>query len=431
SEVAIVALILVLSRRIKDTASRSAATLDVVGAALSAAGLGIAVFGVLKSSVWGWLAPPPNGPSLFGASLTFWFVVVGLLLLWCFLLWEKHLITVGREPLVRMSMLRNTVLRSGLTLFGFQFMIQAGVFFVVPLYLSVVLELPALETGLRVLPLSLSLLVAALGIPRLWPHLSPRLAVRLGIALMLIGILLLRSGISIDAAAAVVALPMVFMGLGIGTLASQLGALVVSSVDESLSGDVGGLQNTATNLGSSLGTAVAGSILIAALTSSFLTGITQNQDVPESVKAQANVSLSDGAPFLSDADLTAGLVKAGADPQLQSAILAQNRTSRIAGLHAALGVLSLIAVLALFFTGGIPTRQPGVRPPGEPGPDGDEPDGEVPGDGRPDDEVPGDERPDDERPGDQRAGDRRAADPASGPTGRQSPTASAASSPAP
>ncbi|MCG2798365.1 MAG: hypothetical protein L6367_07475, partial [Cellulomonas sp.] len=284
---------------------------------------------------------------------------------------------------------------------------------------------------LRVLPLSLSLLVAALGIPRLWPHLSPRLAVRLGIALMLIGILLLRSGISIDAAAAVVALPMVFMGLGIGTLASQLGALVVSSVDESLSGDVGGLQNTATNLGSSLGTAVAGSILIAALTSSFLTGITQNQDVPESVKAQANVSLSDGAPFLSDADLTAGLVKAGADPQLQSAILAQNRTSRIAGLHAALGVLSLIAVLALFFTGGIPTRQPGVRPPGEPGPDGDEPDGEVPGDGRPDDEVPGDERPDDERPGDQRAGDRRAADPASGPTGRQSPTASAASSPAP
>lgn len=416
-EVLIVAVILVLSRKIKDTAARSTAPLDVLGAALCATGLGVTVFGVLRSSDWGWLSARPGGPSLLGTSLTFWFIVGGLVTLWCFLLWEKHLAAVGREPLIRISMLQNTVLRSGLTLFGFQFLVQAGVFFVVPLFLSVVLELPALETGLRVLPLSLSLLAAALGIPRLWPHVSPRRAVRVGIALMLVGILLLRSGIDLDAVPAVVAVPMVFMGLGIGALASQLGAVMVSSVDEELSGDVGGLQNTATNLGSSVGTALAGSILIAALSSSFLAGITQNPDVPESVKQAAHVELSTGASFVSDAQLSTALADAGVSPTLQATIVEQNRASRIDGLHVALGVLSLVAVLALFFTGGIPTRQPQDQQPAKGPSDGSGPGGSPPDE--PSDESRTEGAGTDEEP----AG--------SEPAGSQSPTARAASNPSP
>lgn len=353
-EVFLVVGILALSRRIHDAPGQQGVRLDVIGALLSGGGLATAVFGVLRASQWGWFTPRAGAPSLMSTSMTFWCLVAGLLLVWAFLLWEAHLVATGGEPLVRPELLDNPVLRSCLTLFGFQFLVQAGVFFVVPLFLSVVLELPALSTGLRVLPLSLSLLVAALGVPRLWPNLSPRAAVRVGILLMLAGIVILRSGIDLDASAAIVAIPMVCMGLGVGTLASQLGAVAVSAVEEG--GDIGGLQNTATNLGASLGTALVGSVLIAALTSSFLTGIEQNPDVPASVTAQAQVELADGAPFLSDTQLGTALDQAGVEPDLARSILDQNRASRVDGLRTALGLLALLAALSLFFTRRIPSR---------------------------------------------------------------------------
>ena len=75
-------------------------------------------------------------------------------------------------------------------------------------------------------------------------------------------------------------MPLLLAGLGIGALASQLGSVTVSAVPDDESAEVGGLQNTATNLGASLGTALAGSLLIAILTTSFLTGIEQNDAVP-------------------------------------------------------------------------------------------------------------------------------------------------------
>lgn len=357
SEVLIVLATLVMSRRIDDAPGSAGARLDIVGALLSVAGLATAVFGVLRASQWGWLTPRPGAPGLLSASLTFWCIVGGLFIVWLFLLWEARTVRAGREPLVRPSLLENPLLRSSLTLFGFQFLVQAGVFFVVPLFLSVVLELPALGTGLRILPLSLALLVAALGVPRLWPDVSPRRAIRLGLVLMLVGIVVLRSGVDLDASAAIVALPMVCMGLGVGTLASQLGALAISSVREEHSSEVGGLQNTATNLGASLGTALAGSILIAALTTSFISGIQDNPDVPDAVAAQAEVFLADGAPFLSDTQLETELQKAGVADTLARAVLDENRAARVTGLRTALGVLALVAVLALFFTGAVPERR--------------------------------------------------------------------------
>jgi hypothetical protein len=98
-----------------------------------------------------------------------------------------------------------------------------GVFFVMPLFLSVALGLSALATGARILPLSVTLLVAALGIPRLLPDVSPRLVVRLGIFSMLLGRLVLLATLDADAGPEVVTVPLLLIGLGIGALASQLG----------------------------------------------------------------------------------------------------------------------------------------------------------------------------------------------------------------
>ncbi|MGW7125523.1 MFS transporter, partial [Streptomyces sp. NPDC054901] len=86
-------------------------------------------------------------------------------------------------------------------------------------------------------------------------------------------------------------------------LASQLGSVTVSAMPEEASAEVGGVQNAVTNLGASIGTALAGSLLIASLTSSFLASVEENPAVPASVKSQSAVELQSGVPFLSDAQL--------------------------------------------------------------------------------------------------------------------------------
>jgi hypothetical protein len=141
----------------------------------------------------------------------------------------------------------------------------------------------------------------------------------------------------------------------------------VSSVPTSQSGEVGGLQNTATNLGASLGTALAGSILIAVLTSSFIAGVQHNPAVPAEVKQQASVQLAAGVPFLSDGDLEKKLREAGASQALTDSVVADNSAARVAGLDAALGVLALLALVSLFFTGRLPNAPVGSETPEEPG----------------------------------------------------------------
>jgi MFS family permease len=358
-EVLIVLGILVLTRRIEDEPRGARPEIDVVGVVLSAAGLGLAVFGVLRSSVWGWVTPKPDAPELFGVSAVVWLVLAGAFLLWLFFEWESHLEARGREPLVRPSMLDNHQLRGGLTMFFFQYFVQSGVFFVVPLFLSVSLGLSAIDTGVRLLPLSVTLLIAAAGIPRFRPNANPRRVVRLALLAMLAGALVLLAGIDEDASAEIVTVPMLLLGLGIGALASQLGSVTVSAVPDDLSPEVGGLQNTATNVGASLGTALAGSVLIASLTATLLAGIQSNPAVPQDVSQQASVELSSGVPFLSDKDLEAALDQAGVTGDTATAIVDENAKARLQALRTALAVIALVAAIALFFSGGIPTRQPG------------------------------------------------------------------------
>lgn len=358
-EVIIVIVILALSRKIQDTPADSAFKLDLVGVVLSAAGLGLAVFGVLRSSVWGWVLPKPDGPSFVGLSPTIWLILAGVLIVRVFFWWEHRVMAAGREPLVDISMLHNAQLSGGLTMFFFQFLIQAGIFFTVPLFLSVALGLSAVETGVRVLPLSITLLLAAVGIPKLWPQASPRKVVSWGLVALLAGIMSLVLALEAGAGPEIVTAPMLLAGLGVGALASQLGAVTVSAVPDELSGEVGGLQNTSTNLGASLGTALAGSLLIAALTTSFIQGIQENQQIPSEVSSKAAVELAGGIPFVSDADLQTALQDAKVPEDEAQAIVDENSSARIDGLRMSLSVLALITVLALFFARLIPTTPVG------------------------------------------------------------------------
>ncbi|MFI6585467.1 MFS transporter [Embleya sp. NPDC050493] len=358
-EVVIVLVILGLARRITDAPTGARSRMDLVGAVLSAGGLGIFVFGVLRSAEWGWFRPKPDAPAWLGVSLVVWLMLAGLALIRLFLSWEARLSARGREPLVDPSMLRNRQLTGGLTMFFFQYLVQMGVFFVVPLYLSVALGLSALATGARILPLSLTLLAAAILIPRLLPDVSPRRVVRMGILALLAGAVALMAALDADAGAEIVTVPLLLIGLGVGALASQLGSVTVSAVPDEQSTEVGGVQNAVTNLGASIGTALAGSILIAVMTTSFLTSIENNPAVPAAVTSRANIELEGGVPFLSDDQLTSALTKAGTAPEVAQAAVDANTSARLDGLRAALAVLALTALLAMFFTGRIPRVQPG------------------------------------------------------------------------
>ncbi|MFG3364559.1 MFS transporter [Streptomyces sp. NPDC048156] len=357
-EVAVVLGILVLARRIADAPVGERSRIDLLGCVLSALGLGIFVYGVLRSDEWGWFRPRPGAPSWLGISLVVWLALAGLLLIWLFLRWEARLVEQRKEPLIDPALLQNKQLTGGLTMFFFQYLVQMGVFFVVPLYLSVALGLSALKTGARILPLSLTLLAAAILIPRFLPDVSPRRVVRLGILALLAGAVALMAALDAGAGAEIVTLPLLLIGLGMGALASQLGSVTVSAVPEAQSAEVGGVQNAVTNLGASLGTALAGSILIAALTTSFVTGIEHNPAVPADVRSQTSVELQSGAPFLSDAQLKTALDEAGTSTEVSQAALDANNEARLDGLRAALAVLALASLLALFFTSRIPTTQP-------------------------------------------------------------------------
>ncbi len=359
-EVVVVLAILVLTRRIQDAAVEERSRLDLVGAALSAAGLGLGVFGVLRSSEWGWVAPKPGGPDVLGLSPTIVLIVLGGLVLLLFGVWESRLVHRGGEPLVQMAMFGNRQFTGGLVMFFFQYLVQAGLFFTIPLYLSVALGLSAIDTGLRIMPLSITLLLAAAGIPRFLPAVSPRLVVRSGLLALLAGVLSLLVAMDVDAGAEIVTVPLLLAGLGIGALASQLGSVTVSAVPDDQSTEVGGLQNTATNLGASLGTALAGSVMIAILTASFITGIEQNPAVPSQVSARAEVELAGGIPFVSDAALEGALHDAGVSEATTTAVVDENGKARLDGLQAALACMALMALLALFFSGRIPEEQPGA-----------------------------------------------------------------------
>jgi hypothetical protein len=126
---------------------------------------------------------------------------------------------------------------------------------------------------------------------------------------------------------------------------------------------VGGVQNTMTNLGASLGTALAGSLLIASLTSAFITNIQSSDAIPANAKQQAQVELAGGVAFVSDADLEAALDEAGATPPAAEAALDAYADARLAGLRSALGILAVLALVALFLAQTIPRRPVGVADP--------------------------------------------------------------------
>ncbi|MFD6924076.1 MFS transporter [Streptomyces sp. NPDC059944] len=355
-EVVVVVAMLCFRRVITESArSGPHPRLDGVGAALSAAGLGLGVLGVLQSSSWGWVQPRNPPFTVLGFAPTLFVVAAGVVVLALFARWERRREAQGADPLVHLSLLRVLPLRSGLLTLVSQNLILLGLFFAIPLYLQVVQGFDAFQTGLRLLPVSVTMLVASVLASRLGRVMGPRRVVRIALITLLGAIVWLLATIDPVIDDAQFAGAMALLGVGMGLLASQLGNVVQSSVGEKERSEVGGLQFTAQNLGSALGTAFIGSILIGALAQAFTTQVEQNPAVSEEARRQTGVALEAGISFVSTDQVRSGAEEAGLPPREVDAVTDSYATAQLNGLKAAVLAAGGITLASFLVTGHLPS----------------------------------------------------------------------------
>ena len=362
-ETAIVIVILLLRRRLqKGPAVEHPPRLDVVGVALSTLGLGFMVFGILKSSEWGLIEPRGaltiGGHEItpFGFSVVPWLILAGLGFLAAFAIWEERRERRGLDTLLDRSLLRIGQLRAGLSTLMMQQLILLGTFFVLPVYLQVVLGLDAFESGKRLFPMSVSMFIAALAGPRLAAGFAPKRVAQAGLVALVVASLFLLGTIDVELRGTEFAISLTLFGVGAGLLLSQLGNVIMSSVDPAKINEAGGLQGTAQNLGASLGTALIGAVLIAALTSGFTSRIEDNPAVSAPVRERVTQVAQKGIPVVPVDDVERAVVDAGVSPGEASAIADDYGEAQLHGLKRALGAVAIFAVLSLWFTRGLPGR---------------------------------------------------------------------------
>ena len=363
-EVLLVALILAMTPKVADAVRTGPAPkLDFVGSALSSVGLGLVVLGVLQSSSWGWVRPKEDSPvTPFGFSLTVFVIASGGFLLWAFMQWQSRRESTGRDPLVHLSLLKIAPLRSGLIGLFSQNLILMGVFFTIPLYLQLVIGLDALETGLKMLPVSIAMFLASAAGSRLSGRYPIRSIVRVGLATSMVAAVMLLATIEPELDNSSFAWSMAVLGIGMGLMASQLGNVVQSSVDASGRGEAGGLQFTGQQLGSSLGVALLGAIVLSGLTTGFVSNISTDERISSEVSEQVSVAIGSGIDFVSADQIQAAAEDAGLDEPTTEALVDDYESAQLQALKVGLLAAALLALLSLAFTRDLPHGPPGTEP---------------------------------------------------------------------
>jgi EmrB/QacA subfamily drug resistance transporter len=364
-ESVIVVVILLLRRHLgRAPALEHPPKLDVVGVLISSLGLGLVVFGILKSSEWGLIAPRGaltiGGTEItpFGFSVVPFLILAGVGCLGAFVLWEERRERQGRDTLLDRSLLRIVRMRAGLTTLMMTQLILLGTFFVLPVYLQVVLGLDAFDTGKHLFPMSVTMFIAALAGPRLAAGLAPKRVAQVGLLALVAASLMLLATIDIELNGVKFAIALSVFGVGAGLLLSQLGNVIMSSVDESKTNEAGGLQGTAQNLGASLGTALIGSVLIAALSTGFVSEVEDNPSIPSSARQQIEQAANKGIPVVPVSEVEQVAEEEGLSKEQADSVGDAYGDAQLQGLKRAIGAVGVFAVLSLWFTRGLPGRGP-------------------------------------------------------------------------
>ena len=251
----VIALIVLLGRKIEDPLPPDPSrTFDTGGAVLSAAGLVLVVMGILAADDNGWLM---LGLLVAGALVLLWFFAS-----------VRAKERAGQEPLLSTRVFRNRTSNLGLITQNIQWLMLLGVSFVVAAYLQVVRGYNAIETGVIFTAATVGLLLSSLGAERFARRRAQRTLIMAGFAITIIGIGVLVTMVGGSPSPWAFAPGLFLTGFGLGGMLTPSVNVVQSSFGEDQQGEISGLSRSVSNLGSSLGTAIAGTILVAGLTSS-------------------------------------------------------------------------------------------------------------------------------------------------------------------
>jgi len=270
-QVLAVAAIILLARTITDPAREGPRPrFDLTGAALSAAGLFFVVLGLLQSRTYGFLVSRADfkiGNTVVipkGSVSPVWVsVAIGALLLLWFVLHVRSSERKHAGVLLPLRLFRNKIANLGLGTQIIQWLTMQGTFFVISVYLQEVHHYSAIKTGLTLTPAIIGMLATSAAASRLARRHPQRWLIIAGFLTTAIGMILLLALASVHAGALAWAPGLLLIGAGIGVMLTSSVNVVQSSFPETDQGDISGLSRSVSNLGSSLGTAMVGSILVA------------------------------------------------------------------------------------------------------------------------------------------------------------------------
>jgi MFS family permease len=248
----VVATIVLLSRRLEDPLPADPARpFDGVGAALSGVGMFFVVFGILQAG---------SNNVLFGVLLG-----VGALFLAAFFLYIRRRERRGEEPLLSTGLFRNRTCNLALVTQNVQWLLLMGSSFVVSVYLQEVRGYSAIKTGVIFTAATLGILFSSLAAERLAKRFPQRTLIVSGFVVTLAGIVLLLALVPSWGSIWAFVPGLALVGLGLGGMLTPSVNVVQSSFPEALQGEISGLSRSVSNLGSSFGTAIAGTILVSVI----------------------------------------------------------------------------------------------------------------------------------------------------------------------
>jgi EmrB/QacA subfamily drug resistance transporter len=331
-EVVIIAVVLCGIKLVRDVAYTGPRTIDVVGALLSVLGMGGLVLGILA---W------QEGGESVGALLATGVIAMGALAYW--LVRRKG---AGKPTLIDPDLFSSKLFRFGISEQMLQQIALGGAMIALPIYLQMVLEYNAMQAGLSLAPLSLSMFAVAVLAGKKAGQRRPASIIRLGFALLTVGIAVLIPIVPRAEFGWALLVPLLIAGSGLGLLVSQLNNYTLSPISDERVSEAAGVNSAAGSFGLSFGLAFAGAIMLAALSLTFTKMADGSTVLPPAEKQQVAQALEENAELMTNTQLAELLVKQ--PPEIQDEIIRINTEARPISLQVALLIPILAGLIGLF-----------------------------------------------------------------------------------
>jgi MFS family permease len=354
------ALVFFLSFRLKPDHGRPEISIDVVGVVLAAAAIILISFGFNNLNRWGLGVARPGAPfDILGLSPAPVLIVVGIALGQAFIGWTRRRQAAGKTPLLALQVIESREERAAVYAMFAVVALEAGLNFMVPLYIQIVQGRTPLDTAIAMMPFNLTVFFTAMLIVRLYDTLSPRQIGRLAFILVAAALIWLAFVVHNDWETFPVILGLFAFGVGQGALVTLLFNVLVTASPKELAGDVGSLRGTTNNLAAAVGTAVAGALVVGLLSAGIMRSLADNPRLPPEIQSQIDL---DNINFVNNDRLLGIMQRTTATPEQVEEAVRINTEARLRALKIGLLAMVGLALLTIVAAGRLPDYKPGEIP---------------------------------------------------------------------